>query len=138
MKGEFTGRHMAAILVTGFGVVIAVNVLMASLAVGTFGGVVVDNQYVGLHGVSLSRTDRRDSASAIDRSGSLPRSSGATTSTIEVASRFCAAEVSIELRKPVTTMSPAASSAGADCAKAAPGSMMADTAIARAEAPRPP
>lgn len=42
----FTGRHMAAILVAGFGVVIAVNVTMASLASSTFGGVVVENSYV--------------------------------------------------------------------------------------------
>jgi len=42
----FTGRHMTAILVGFFAVVIAVNVLMANLAVGTFGGVVVENSYV--------------------------------------------------------------------------------------------
>lgn len=43
---QFTGRHMAAILISFFGVVIAVNVLMAKLAIGTFGGVVVENSYV--------------------------------------------------------------------------------------------
>lgn len=42
----FTGRHMAAILVGGFGIVVAVNVTMASLASSTFGGVVVENSYV--------------------------------------------------------------------------------------------
>ncbi|MFY7836591.1 MAG: FixH family protein [Novosphingobium sp.] len=42
----FTGRKMAAILVSFFAVVIAVNVLMARLASSTFGGVVVDNSYV--------------------------------------------------------------------------------------------
>jgi nitrogen fixation protein FixH len=42
----FTGRHMAAILVAGFGVVIAVNLFMARMAVTTFGGVVVENSYV--------------------------------------------------------------------------------------------
>jgi nitrogen fixation protein FixH len=42
----FTGRHMAAILVAFFGVVIAVNLLMARLAVHTFGGEVVENSYV--------------------------------------------------------------------------------------------
>ena len=42
----FTGRHMAAIFVGGFGIVIAVNLLMASLAVGSFHGTVVDNSYV--------------------------------------------------------------------------------------------
>lgn len=42
----FTGRHMAAILVAGFGIVIAVNVTMASFAASTFGGTVVENSYV--------------------------------------------------------------------------------------------
>ena len=46
MNRTFTGRHMAMILVAGFGVVIAVNLLMARLAVSTFGGVVVENSYV--------------------------------------------------------------------------------------------
>ena len=42
----FTGRHMAMIMVIFFGIIIAVNVLMASLATGTFGGTVVDNSYI--------------------------------------------------------------------------------------------
>ncbi|MEN9932110.1 MAG: hypothetical protein RIS17_683 [Pseudomonadota bacterium] len=42
----FTGRHMTAILVAFFGVVVAVNIAMARLASGTFGGTVVDNSYV--------------------------------------------------------------------------------------------
>ncbi|WP_179505217.1 MULTISPECIES: FixH family protein [unclassified Sphingomonas] len=42
----FTGRHMAAILISFFGVVIAVNVVMARLATSTFGGAVVENSYV--------------------------------------------------------------------------------------------
>lgn len=46
MNGTFTGRHMAGILVVFFAVVIGVNVTMATLASGTFGGVVVDNSYV--------------------------------------------------------------------------------------------
>lgn len=44
--GKFTGRHMTAILVAFFSVVIAVNAYMATLAVGSFGGTVVDNSYV--------------------------------------------------------------------------------------------
>jgi nitrogen fixation protein FixH len=44
--GRFTGWHMTAILVAFFGVVIAVNLVMARFAVGTFGGTVVDNSYV--------------------------------------------------------------------------------------------
>lgn len=43
---RFTGRHIAIILVIFFGIVIAVNITMARLAIGTFGGTVVDNSYV--------------------------------------------------------------------------------------------
>lgn len=46
MTRRFTGWHMATIMIAFFGVVIAVNVVMASSAVRTFGGVVVDNSYV--------------------------------------------------------------------------------------------
>jgi nitrogen fixation protein FixH len=46
MTRHFTGWHMTAILVSGFGIVVAVNLLMASLAVGSFGGIVVENSYV--------------------------------------------------------------------------------------------
>lgn len=46
MRSEFTGKHMAGILVAGFGIVITVNFYMASLAIGGFGGVVVENSYV--------------------------------------------------------------------------------------------
>lgn len=46
MTRPFTGWHMTAILIAFFSVVVAVNFLMASYAVGTFGGTVVDNSYV--------------------------------------------------------------------------------------------
>jgi nitrogen fixation protein FixH len=46
MSARFTGRHITAILVGFFGVVVAVNFLMASLAVSEFGGAVVENSYV--------------------------------------------------------------------------------------------
>jgi nitrogen fixation protein FixH len=45
-KGKFTGWHMTIILVVFFGIVMAVNFAMARMAVGTFGGTVVDNSYV--------------------------------------------------------------------------------------------
>ena len=44
--GPFTGRHITAILVLFFAVVITVNVMMARFATSTFGGVVVENSYV--------------------------------------------------------------------------------------------
>lgn len=43
---SFTGRHMAIIMIVFFGVIIAVNLVMARFAVSTFGGTVVDNSYV--------------------------------------------------------------------------------------------
>ena len=46
MTTRFTGWHMLATMIGFFGVVIAVNVLMASDAIRTFGGTVVDNSYV--------------------------------------------------------------------------------------------
>ena len=46
MTRYFSGWHMTAVLVAFFGVVIAVNVTMATFAVRTFGGTVVDNSYV--------------------------------------------------------------------------------------------
>ena len=46
MRREFTGRDMAMVMVAGFGVVVAVNFYMASLATNGFGGVVVENSYV--------------------------------------------------------------------------------------------
>ena len=46
MTRPFTGWHMTTIIVVFFGVVIAVNMVMATLASRTFGGTVVDNSYV--------------------------------------------------------------------------------------------
>lgn len=46
MKRTIDGRHVAAILVAGFALVIAVNFAVAVVAKRTFGGVVVENSYV--------------------------------------------------------------------------------------------
>lgn len=46
MTRTFNGRHMLAILVGGFGLVIAVNLSAAVVAKKTFGGIVVENSYV--------------------------------------------------------------------------------------------
>ncbi|MDE2563675.1 MAG: FixH family protein [Sphingomonadales bacterium] len=45
-KGQFTGWHATMIFVAFFGVVIAVNLVMARDAITTFGGLVVENSYV--------------------------------------------------------------------------------------------
>lgn len=44
--GELTGRKVLAIVASAFGVVIAVNVVLAVFAVGTFPGIEVRNSYV--------------------------------------------------------------------------------------------
>lgn len=46
MTTQFTGRHMAIIMVAFFSVVIGVNFVMARSAIQTFGGTVVENSYV--------------------------------------------------------------------------------------------
>src|SRR5688572_22451430 len=46
MIRRFTGWHMTAIMLAFFGVVVTVNMVMATFATRTFGGTVVDNSYV--------------------------------------------------------------------------------------------
>ncbi|MTD99429.1 nitrogen fixation protein FixH [Paracoccus sp. YIM 132242] len=46
MARELTGRHVLIITLAAFGVIIAVNVVMAFLAVGSFPGLEVQNSYV--------------------------------------------------------------------------------------------
>jgi len=46
MTTRFTGWHMLAIMIGFFGVVIGVNAVMATDAIRTFGGLVVENSYV--------------------------------------------------------------------------------------------
>lgn len=43
---EFTGRHMLFVTLGAFGVIITVNLIMASLALSTFPGLTVKNSYV--------------------------------------------------------------------------------------------
>ena len=61
-RGPFTGRHAAMILVAFLGTVIGVNMVMASFALSTFGGTVVDNSYVASQHYNewLARADAQD------------------------------------------------------------------------------
>jgi len=45
MQREFTGRDMLLVLISGFGIVVAVNFYMAGQASSSFSGVVVENSY---------------------------------------------------------------------------------------------
>ncbi|WP_375261592.1 FixH family protein [Palleronia sp.] len=58
---ELTGRHVAAIFVSGFGIIIAVNVALATNAVRTFPGLEVANSYVA----SQSFDARRNAQEAL-------------------------------------------------------------------------
>ncbi|TBN41191.1 nitrogen fixation protein FixH [Paracoccus subflavus] len=46
MAQELTGRHVLIITLSAFGVIIAVNLAMAFLAIGSFPGVEVRNSYI--------------------------------------------------------------------------------------------
>jgi nitrogen fixation protein FixH len=46
MTRTFTGRHMLLLTISFFGVIIAVNMVMATFAARTFSGTIVDNSYV--------------------------------------------------------------------------------------------
>ena len=46
LEGEFTGRHMLYIMITFFGVIIAVNLVMLAVATRSWTGLVVENSYV--------------------------------------------------------------------------------------------
>jgi nitrogen fixation protein FixH len=78
MTTRFTGWHMLATMIGFFGVVIAVNVLMASDAIRTFGGTVVDNSYVATmeynRWLAEGRQQERDgwrATPAADRAGAV-------------------------------------------------------------------
>ena len=54
MTRPLTGKHVLAITLVAFGVIIGVNVLMAVKAVGTFPGLEVANSYVASQDFDLS------------------------------------------------------------------------------------
>lgn len=62
---EFTGKHMAIIVVLFFGIIIGVNVLMIVSSARTWTGLVVPNSYVA----SQEFQERADAAHAQDDAG---------------------------------------------------------------------
>jgi nitrogen fixation protein FixH len=74
MTRQFTGFHLAAILLSFFAIVIAVNMVMAVLATRTFGGTVVENSYVASqHFNDWLAQARNQRASGLDERVSLDR-----------------------------------------------------------------
>lgn len=55
----FTGRHMLAVVFAFFGTIIAVNLVMAFLATGTFPGLVVKNSYVASQNYNVLLAETR-------------------------------------------------------------------------------
>jgi nitrogen fixation protein FixH len=59
---EFTGKHMLAVMVAFFGVIIGVNVTLAVLANRTWSGLIVANGYVASQQFNLSEERARAQA----------------------------------------------------------------------------
>ncbi|MCY3984505.1 MAG: FixH family protein [Roseovarius sp.] len=59
-QGEFTGKHMLIFMCLFFGVIIAVNITMATLASGTWTGLVVKNSYVASQQYNAELMKARD------------------------------------------------------------------------------
>ncbi|MER9605989.1 FixH family protein [Mesorhizobium sp. M0243] len=72
---EFTGRHMLAIILAFFGVVIAVNLTMATLANTSWTGLVVENTYVASQQFNRKAEEGRAQA-ALGWTGKLTIASG--------------------------------------------------------------
>lgn len=53
---EFTGKHMLAVMLGGFGIIISVNLGMAYLAISTFPGVEARSTYVASQTFEANRT----------------------------------------------------------------------------------
>lgn len=59
MARELTGRHVLAITLAAFGTIIAVNLVMAFMAVGTFPGLEVKSSYVASQSFDQDRAAQR-------------------------------------------------------------------------------
>ncbi|MEM0943650.1 MAG: FixH family protein [Pseudomonadota bacterium] len=78
MKRELTGRHVLAIALSAFGVIIAANMAMLFAATGSFPGLVVKNSYVASQGWNA----RTEAQMALGWTSELSYSSGEVRVTI--------------------------------------------------------
>ncbi len=72
-QGKFTGKHMAIAMVAFFGVIVAVNLTMATLASRTWTGLVVKNSYVASQDFNAKQAAARKQA-ALGWHGRIARS----------------------------------------------------------------
>lgn len=125
-KGQFTGKHMLAVMVVGFGIVMAVNFTMASYAISGFHGVVVKNSYVASQNFNGWIDEARaDAALGWDAKVKRSRDGHVTIATSGVPE---GAVISAQLRRPIgaqeqasLTFIPTAEGAYRSTAVAAPG-----------------
>lgn len=75
-SGEFTGRHMLLIMIAFFGVIIAVNLTMASFANSSWTGLIVKNSYVASQQFNEKAQAARDQA-ALGWTGAISYGDGA-------------------------------------------------------------
>ena len=75
-SGEFTGRHMLVVMLAFFGVVVAVNVAMATFARTSWTGLVVENTYVASQQFNRKAEEGRAQA-ALHWNGRLSIAAGA-------------------------------------------------------------
>lgn len=60
MSRPLTGRHVFGLFAAGFGIIIAVNLVMARNAIHTFPGLVVGNSYVASQSFDARRAAQQD------------------------------------------------------------------------------
>lgn len=100
---EFTGRHMAILMLAFFGVIIAVNLTMALMASASWTGLIVKNSYVASQQFNERLAEGRAQA-ALGWTGALDVADGAITYRLTDASggpvRVDA--VTINMHRPVT------------------------------------
>ncbi len=124
MKSEFTGRHMTAVLVAGFGIVVAVNLSLATLATRGFGGVVVENSYVASQKYN-GWLDQARKQQALGWSVDVKRQSGGTIA-LALDGVPDGADVTAQLRRPLGE--PETTELAFDAA--APGTLVSTTPVA--------
>ncbi len=102
-QGEFTGRHMAIIMVSFFGVIIAVNLTMATLASRSWTGLVVKNSYVESQKFNSVLQQSREQA-ALNWTGEFSQSaSGVKFELRQADGKIVEAEkIVVILRRPAT------------------------------------
>lgn len=99
MQREFTGRHMAMVMVGGFSIVVGVNFAMAAAATNGFGGVIVKNSYVASQKYNGWLEEAREQE-ALGWAAEVSRVDGGKLSALTEGVPT-GAEVRAELRRPI-------------------------------------